>query len=229
VPAPAESVPAEPVTQAGGNRWGDLRRRVVSAAVLAPLALACLWLGGWAWRVLILLALLGMLDEWRRLRLPGGLGVAGAAWTVLAAAAFIWLRADPIVGRGNVLFVVVLVWLTDIGAYLAGRLIGGRRLAPRISPGKTWSGAAGGLLAAALLGFGAGRAAGAAVAVSLSVLAQLGDLAESAAKRRAGVKDSGTLIPGHGGLLDRLDGMLAAGPAAALLALMFGPGVALWQ
>ncbi len=219
----------EGAAPAAGSRWGDLRRRVVSAAVLAPLALACLWVGGWAWDVLVLLVVLGMLHEWWRMRLPLGLGLAGAAWSVLAGVAFVWLRSDVAVGRGNVLFLVMLVWLTDIGAYLAGRLIGGRRLAPRISPGKTWSGAAGGLLAAALLGFGAGRATGAAVAAGLSVLAQVGDLAESAAKRRAGVKDSGSLIPGHGGLLDRLDGMLAAGPAAALLALVFGPGVALWQ
>jgi phosphatidate cytidylyltransferase len=218
-------VRAEPASR----RWADLRLRVASALVLAPLALACLWAGGWVWRGLVLLALLGMVDEWRRMRLPAGLAAAGAAWSVVAAVAFIWLRGDATVGRFNVLFVVMIVWASDIGAYAAGRLIGGRRLAPRISPGKTWSGAAGGLLAAALLGLATGRAAGAAAAAVLSVLAQLGDLAESAAKRRAGVKDSGALIPGHGGLLDRLDGLLAAGPAAALLALALGPGVALWQ
>ena len=211
------------------RRWTDLRLRLASALVLAPVALACLWRGGWAWRALVLLAAVGMLDEWRRMRLPAGLAAAGVAWSLVAAVAFIWLRADATAGRVNVLFVVVIVWASDIGAYVAGRLIGGPRLAPRISPGKTWSGAAGGLLAAALVGLGAGRVAGAAVALALSLLAQLGDLAESAAKRRAGVKDSGALIPGHGGLLDRLDGLLAAGPAAALLALALGPGVALWQ
>ncbi|HET9020103.1 MAG TPA: phosphatidate cytidylyltransferase, partial [Acetobacteraceae bacterium] len=116
-----------------------------------------------------------------------------------------------------------------IGAYLSGRLVGGARLAPRISPGKTWSGAIGGLLAAALVGAAAGGGRGALVAAVLSVVAQAGDLAESAAKRRAGVKDSGRLIPGHGGVLDRLDALLAAAPAAALLALALGPGVALWE
>ncbi len=221
--------PAEPARSAGGRRWADLRLRVVSAAVLAPVVLACLWIGGPVWDVLVVLAALGMLDEWRRMRLGAALGLAGAGWSVLAAVAFIWLRQDAAVGRINVVFVVAVVWASDIGAYAAGRLIGGRRLAPRISPGKTWSGAAGGLLAAVLVGFGVGRVSGGAVAAVLSVLAQIGDLTESAAKRRGGVKDSGTLIPGHGGLLDRLDGMLAAGPAAALLAFGLGPGVALWQ
>ncbi len=222
-------VRAEQPARATARRWADLRLRVLSAAVLAPLALACLWSGGWAWRGLVLLAALGMLHEGRRMRLGAAPGLAGAAWVVLAAAAFMWLRSDATAGRGNVLFVVVVVWASDIGAYLAGRLIGGRRLAPRISPGKTWSGAAGGLLAAILVGAGAGRLPGGAVAAALAVVGQLGDLAESAAKRRAGVKDSGALIPGHGGLLDRLDGLLAAGPVAAVLALALGPGVALWQ
>ncbi len=225
------SVPgrAEPARGAASSRWADLRLRVVSAAVLAPLALACLWFGGWAWTALVALAALGMLYEWRRLAWGIVPGLAGAAWIVLAAVAFVGLRADAVAGRGNVLFVVVAVWASDIGAYLVGRLAGGARLAPRISPGKTWSGAIGGLLAAALAGAVAGRLSGALAAAALSVIAQAGDLAESAAKRRANVKDSGTLIPGHGGLLDRLDGLLAAGPAAALLALALGPGVALWQ
>lgn len=221
--------PAEPARSNGGGRWADLRLRVASALVLAPLALACLWIGGWAWVALIVLATLAMLQEWRLLAWGAGVLLGGAAWIVLVAVAFVWLRADPLVGRGNVLFVLILVWATDIGAYLAGRLIGGARLAPRISPGKTWSGALGGLVAAALVGASVGAGRGALVAALLSVVAQAGDLAESAAKRRAGVKDSGRLIPGHGGVLDRLDALLAAVPAAALLALALGPGVALWE
>ncbi len=220
MPGPAEG-------EAG--RWADLRRRVVSAAVLAPLAILCLWAGGWAWMGLVGVATLGLLDEWRRMARGVAAGAAGGGWIVLAALALVWLRADPVAGRANVLMVLVAVWASDIGAYLAGRLIGGARLAPRISPGKTWSGAAGGLLAAAAAGAAIGRGHGALAGALLSVLAQAGDLAESAAKRRAGVKDSGALIPGHGGLLDRLDGLLAAAPAAALLAHSAGPGGVLWR
>jgi phosphatidate cytidylyltransferase len=214
---------------AGAGRWSDLRRRIASAAVLVPLALLCLWAGGWAWAVLVGAATLGLLYEWRRMARGAACGVAGGGWIVLAAAALVWLRADPAAGRANVLMLLVAVWASDIGAYLVGRLVGGPRLAPRVSPGKTWSGAAGGLLAAAAAGAAAGRGHGAVAGALLSVLAQGGDLAESLAKRRAGVKDSGALIPGHGGLLDRLDGLLAAAPAAALLAHSAGPGVVFWR
>ncbi len=136
-------------------------------------------------------------------------------------AALLWLRADGATGRWNVLFVVFVVWASDIGAYAAGRLIGGTKLAPSISPGKTWSGAAGGLLAAVLVALAVAAVSGpvsarvVAVAAGLSVISQLGDLFESWMKRHLGVKDSGRLIPGHGGLLDRLDGLLAAAPVAA--------------
>lgn len=225
-------------------RWADLRLRVISAAVLAPIALICLWLGGWPWALLIAAATLALSYEWWRLcGNPGG-GWAARAWGVpyigCAVAALLWLRADQAVGRANVLFVLLIVWASDIGAYLVGRLVGGPRMAPAISPGKTWSGAAGGLLAAAGIGLLVGdllaqappQAPGLAtlgVAGVLGIAAQAGDLLESAIKRHFGVKDSGHLIPGHGGVFDRLDGVLAAAPAAALLALAFGRGVVLWR
>jgi len=154
----------------------------------------------------------------------------GVIYIGLPAVSLIWLRDSADVGRGDVLFVLLVVWATDIAAYLAGRLIGGPRLAPAISPGKTWSGAAGGLIGALLVGWSA--APGLAMlplAAVLSVAAQAGDLMESGLKRRFGVKDSGKLIPGHGGLLDRLDGVLTAAPAAALLALAAGRGVGFWR
>jgi len=113
--------------------------------------------------------------------------------------------------------------------YFAGRSIGGPKLAPRISPSKTWAGLAGGVLAALILGFLLHRFGGlpiqlAAASGVLAVAAQLGDLLESHMKRRAGVKDSGTLLPGHGGVMDRLDGVATAAPLAALLYLMLGQG-----
>ena len=117
------------------------------------------------------------------------------------------------------------MWAADVGAYAVGRSVGGPRLAPKISPNKTWSGLVGGLVAATLSGvFLAGwldvaflPGSGAMAAVVLGVIAQGGDLFESALKRRCGVKDSGRMIPGHGGLLDRVDSLLAAAPVAALM------------
>ena len=227
--------------RARAARWGDLRLRVVSALVLAPLALTAIWVGGLAFTLLIAAAAVGVGIEW--IHLCGAASwvrsrVAGLAWIALAGGCLIWLRADPTAGRANVLFLVLTVWASDVGAYMAGRLIGGPRLAPRLSPGKTWAGAAGGLAAAAAIGTlvalactGANPAAlgrAAALGAAASVLGQAGDLAESCAKRCFGVKDSGRLIPGHGGLLDRLDAVLAVIPAAALLAYLLGHGVVLW-
>jgi phosphatidate cytidylyltransferase len=161
---------------------------------------------------------------------------AGIVYIGLGAIALIYLRQGP-PGLADVLLVVFVVWGCDIGAYLTGRLIGGRKLAPFLSPGKTWSGAAGGLVCGTLSGVAvaagfqaqpAGLAAAAAVSAVLSVAAEAGDLLESAIKRHFGKKDSGNLIPGHGGLFDRLDGLIAAAPVACLLSLGAVPGQTLW-
>jgi phosphatidate cytidylyltransferase len=225
-------------------RWGDLGLRVASAAVLAPLALAAVWLGGWLFNTLIVAVALGLAAEWLMLcRQPaarhGGRWwpAAGLAYVALAAASLLWLRADATAGRANLLVLVLIVWAGDIFAYLVGRLLRGPLLAPSISPGKTWSGAAGGLLGAIAVGLAAAyvltgvapiwRAA--PLAACLGVIAQAGDLLESFVKRRLEVKDSSHLIPGHGGLFDRLDGLLAAAPVATLLAFTLGRGVVLWQ
>jgi phosphatidate cytidylyltransferase len=260
--------------------WGDLRKRAISAAVLAPLALLCIWLGAVPWTALLAVGVAGLAWEWvelcgaRPLAWPGvlvplavlaagavsaadreGLALAviaagalaawaasgrralalGVPYIALGGIALVWLRSGGAAGRTNVLFVVLLVWASDVGAYAAGRLFGGPKLAPLVSPSKTWAGSAGGLAAAALMGAavawasggGVGRAA--LLAGGLGVACQAGDLLESWIKRRFGVKDSGRLIPGHGGLLDRLDGLLAAAPAAALAGLSLGQGTLLWN
>jgi len=176
----------------------------------------------------------------RRVPLTGAAPATWLAFGVLyigaAGVALIYLRGDEAVGRGNVLFLFLVVWASDIGAYLAGRTIGGPRLAPAISPNKTWSGAMGGLLSAVAAGAAAAYVIHPApsghvflVTALLGLLTQAGDLFESWIKRRFQVKDSSSLIPGHGGLLDRLDGVLAAAPAAAVLALLLGRGVMLWH
>ena len=161
----------------------------------------------------------------------------GFPYLGLAAVALPRMRLDPVVGLANTLFVLSIVWASDIGAYLVGRLIGGPKLAPAISPGKTWSGAAGGLIGAGLAGMAVAACFSTGfsplhvieLALGFGVISQAGDLLESALKRHFGVKDSGRIIPGHGGLLDRVDALLAVAPVAALLALIVGRGVVLWR
>jgi len=230
---------AERRADRAAGRWSDLATRVASAVILAPIALAAVWHGGIAFTLMVAALMLGLTVEWLALcRRPGAarLWPAGLMYVALAGAALLWLRTDPVGGRADVMFLLAVVWAGDIGAYLIGRWIGGARLAPRISPGKTWSGALGGLAAAmaagllvALVASDAAAWRGALVGAALGIVAQAGDLLESYVKRRLEVKDSGHLIPGHGGLFDRLDSVLAAAPAAALLALTQGRGVVLWQ
>jgi phosphatidate cytidylyltransferase len=162
-----------------------------------------------------------------------GWAALGTVWIALACLACLWL--DRAGGRGAILWLFLTVWATDSGAYVAGRSLGGPRLAARLSPNKTWAGCAGGIVSAALVAWAVAHAAGASVSmlvaagIGLSIASQLGDLAESLAKRRFGVKDSGTVIPGHGGLLDRLDGMLAAAAFASLVTLAAGASPLAWR
>jgi len=154
----------------------------------------------------------------------GGVPYAGAIGIAPIA-----LRSDSEAGFVAVIFLFAIVWTTDIVAYFVGRLIGGPKLLPRVSPKKTWSGAIGGLAAAVLAALAVAKAAGlsgllsiALVAAALSCVAQAGDLFESRLKRRFGAKDSSHLIPGHGGLMDRLDGFVFAAAVAALIGTLRG-------
>jgi phosphatidate cytidylyltransferase len=155
----------------------------------------------------------------------GLLSAAGVLYTGLPAVALLWLRGDEPYGRMAVIFILALVAVTDTAAYFVGRAAGGPRLWPRISPNKTWSGLLGGILASAGAGALFAHLAGASVpalAVSglmLGLVAQAGDLAESALKRHFGMKDASNLIPGHGGFMDRMDGVVTVAVTAALFAL----------
>jgi phosphatidate cytidylyltransferase len=257
----------------GGSR--NLLMRVLAAMVLAPLAIAIAYAGGWLWTVLVMLAAIGLFVEWlmivglareSRVTGPGGAALALAGfylaagridaasvvlviglcavavlsperriWTatgfLYAAAAelaSVLVRLDQAYGFAALMLVLLVVWVTDIGGYFAGRGIGGPKLWPRVSPKKTWAGAIGGfaaslVIAAAFAAFKLGQIGPLLLlGAALSVASQLGDLFESAVKRRFGVKDSSQIIPGHGGLLDRLDGFVAAIVLAAIFGLLRG-------
>ncbi len=162
---------------------------------------------------------------------PGrrGWGAAGVAYAGIVLIAPMVLRRDRELGLLAMLFLFAVVWSTDILGYFVGRTVGGPRLAQRISPKKTWSGASGGALGALVAGIAVVSIAddiallpAICVAFVLSIASQAGDLFESAVKRRFGVKDASHVIPGHGGLMDRLDGFIAAGGMAALVGIMRG-------
>jgi phosphatidate cytidylyltransferase len=164
-----------------------------------------------------------------------GLSYASAALT-----ASVLVRLDQVWGFAALMLILLIVWVTDIGGYFAGRGLGGPKLWPRVSPKKTWAGAVGGFMAslAVAMGFaalGLGKMIPLLLlAAVLSVVSQLGDLFESAVKRTFGVKDSSQIIPGHGGLLDRLDGYVFAVVAAALIGFLrhgadgVGRGLMVW-
>ena len=169
----------------------------------------------------------GVVAAWPR-RHPGsnraGWGAGGVVYAGVALLAPILLRADEQWGFVALVFLFAIVWTTDIFAYLVGRLVGGPLLWPAISPKKTWSGAVGGLAggvaagtAVAYASVGIAPAVAGALALVLSIVAQGGDLFESAIKRRFGAKDASGLIPGHGGVMDRLDGFLVAALVAVLI------------
>ncbi len=222
----------------GGHEWTrlcnlDRRTNLLLLALLGPaLAGAFMVFGPFAGLLVLLgaICITGAAHADKRIWPIGGLAYLG-----FPALAILILRFDPQSGLEALIFLFAIVWLTDIGAYAVGRLIGGPKLAPAISPGKTWAGAIGGLLFAV-----AGALGGAgfmtiqlplgaiALALILSVATQCGDLLESWFKRRFGKKDSGTIMPGHGGILDRIDGLLFAAPTMVIIIVIQRGTVPLW-
>lgn len=215
----------------------DLPVRVASAIVVVVISLIALWLGGWAWAGFVMVVAGGVLYEWRALvRAMNPSPLRETFWTLggilylAPAAAMLMLMREGERGFADVLTLIALVAAIDIGAYFTGRAIGGPKIAPAISPSKTWAGLLGGILGAmAVLVLSAKLSAATpawwqvlGLAVLAAIVAQAGDFFESWMKRRAGVKDSGKLIPGHGGLFDRVDGLIAVSFLAALLAGLRG-------
>lgn len=159
------------------------------------------------------------------------MSAAGVAYVGLPVIAMLWLRDDATYGFVAILFVFAVVWGSDIGAFAAGRGIGGPKLWPRVSPNKTWAGLIGALTAGLVAGIifalvvpGVSVPGLAVTGLVLAFVAQMGDLAESALKRRFGIKDSSAIIPGHGGVMDRADSTVAVSIAVAILALLVNPG-----
>ncbi len=264
-------------------RLSAMSQRLISAAVLLPLAFGSAWLGGIYWAAVVLMFAIAMSWEWsticsRRDGAPAHFPAAGwlamlavaaavvgaasgrelPAFAVLAAGALLtgaigrslwlgvgvvyvglpsiailWIRSQDS-GLVTLAWILALVIAVDTGAYFAGRTIGGPKLAPRISPKKTWAGLAGGVVSASLVGWVTALLLElpqwlTLVAISglLAFVEQAGDLAESAFKRRFGVKDSSRLIPGHGGVLDRVDGLLAVSLAVGLAEYCLS-GMTIW-
>jgi phosphatidate cytidylyltransferase len=267
-------VPAKTPTRTGRS---ELVLRIVSSAVLAPLAIGVAYVGGWPYWAFWAAAAAGILWEWRKIvadpgPVPKGLGecmiaiaaasamtgrtdamalflglgvavegivatqmrfriwaVAGVLYAAVLAIACVLLRNDSDHGFVALVFLFAIVWATDILAYFVGRFVGGPKLWVRVSPKKTWSGAAGGVVGAVVAALVIARYANLAnwvalgvLALVLSVVSQAGDLFESAFKRRFGVKDSSHVIPGHGGFMDRLDGFVAAAAVALMIGIARG-------
>jgi phosphatidate cytidylyltransferase len=219
-------------TPSARSRWEGLTTRIASSAILAVIFLVILWIGGWLFTWLTIIAGLMMMREWNGLTEHDGplWRFAGLFYVSVPCASLIWLRNvhfDNVANAGLdlVFFVMLTVCATDVGAYFTGREFGGPKLAPVISPSKTWAGLGGGVATAVITAgishffvpYPSSVGLSIVLGILIALIAQGGDLFESWMKRRAGVKDSGTLIPGHGGILDRIDGLVFAVPLYAFL------------
>jgi phosphatidate cytidylyltransferase len=204
----------------------ELVVRSLAGLVLILLALGTAFLGGYSFAVFVALASVMIFYEWRRLVAGWGFGwkVAGFIYALLPALSLLWIRDRAPQGLELLLWIFIVTWTTDIGAYFAGRAIGGPKLAPGISPHKTIAGLVGGVVSATLAGYAWAELTSLSAALFwlaplFALAAQAGDLFESWIKRKAGVKDSGSWLPGHGGALDRLDGLVVVAALTAAVQL----------
>ena len=210
--------------------------RSLSALVMASFVLSAIWIGSPYFEALI--GLIGCLAimEWYRLilvnrpKFPNIIFMCfGVLYVLVPCLILVWLRNNGPHGLYFIVWFFVVIWSTDIGAYLFGKSIGGAKLAPKISPNKTWAGFFGGISSAVIVSFllyyflypMAGLFLFFLGCVIISIVGQIGDLFESWCKRRLGIKDSGKLIPGHGGILDRVDSLLLSTPIAGVVAIIF--------
>ena len=225
-----ESALSPPSSPSGAK--GELIKRAVTALVLVAICLPIMWLGGWALNILLLLIAFQMNREWEAL-IPSRewhWRMAGVAYILLPALSLLAIRHMEFAQSDDAsfyatLYPLAMVIATDTGAYFTGRLLGGPKLMPKISPKKTWSGLMGGiafsiavsLLMLPVVPWPENSGIAIILAVVFALLAQTGDFFESWLKRTHGAKDSGSLLPGHGGLLARLDGYIIVLPLYAML------------
>jgi phosphatidate cytidylyltransferase len=216
--------------------------RLISIAVLAPPFLAAVWFGSPYFEIVLIVGSLIAMYEWWGVASAGetrswpwcGFGLI---YIIIACVSLAALRALPEIGRDLILWLFLVVWAADIGGYVFGRLIGGPKLAPNISPGKTWAGTMGGFLAATAisglfsktLGGNHGMLFLAVAGLAIGFVAQIGDLFESYFKRKFDVKDSGAIIPGHGGILDRIDSILLVAPCVWAGTALFHGSALPWK
>ena len=227
---------ADMALQAGDPTHSGLAARTVSAVVLAPGVLAAVYFGTPFYEFVVGLMALILAWEWNRLCAGRVLWLLGGLFYIIVpCGALIHLRSDPAAGMETLLWLLAVVWATDTASYGAGRLIGGAKLSPVISPNKTWSGLLGGLGSAGIVGALTavilekdGVMVLAMLSAAIGLISQAGDLAESWIKRHFRVKDTSAIIPGHGGLFDRVDGLLAAAVAVAVIGELGKGGILTW-
>lgn len=193
----------------------DFAVRLLTAIVLIVIVLLAAVAGGYPFAILVAAIATATYYEWMRMVRGWGFGwkVAGFVYALLPALALLWIRERDADGLSLLFWIFIVTWTVDTGAYFAGRTFGKRKLAPTISPNKTWAGLYGGVASATLAAGAWALATGLSawlllLAPFFAVAAQAGDLFESWMKRRSGVKDSGHWLPGHGGLFDRIDGLI---------------------
>lgn len=220
-------------------KFQGLATRALTGSIAAIAALAMTLAHPYSFAILLIAACIIGMREWEGLNLKKTVQfrLVGLLYIVSAVTAMAWLRIHPFSsgddlsqGAEWIIGLFALVWATDIAAYITGRLIGGPKIAPRVSPNKTWAGLLGGMAASAAIAYGLSSYVptlpgphAVLIGAVIAIIAQAGDFLESGIKRRAGVKDSGTLLPGHGGLLDRVDGLLPASLAYAILVYIYAP------
>ncbi|HWA49906.1 MAG TPA: phosphatidate cytidylyltransferase [Dongiaceae bacterium] len=224
------------VPTASTDRWG---LSATLGVVTAALAVLLAGFGGYAGLALIAVAVGGIATfasgVFRDSKLAAW-SLLGVLYVAIPATALVLVRNDPEWGMATLLWIIALVVAADTGGYIAGRSIGGPKLAPRISPNKTWAGLGGAVAGAALIGFLTGFIVNhtnvwllVPLSAVLGIVEQAGDLVESALKRHFGVKDASHIIPGHGGVLDRVDGLLAVAVAVLLIGVWAGRSVLTWS
>lgn len=209
-----------------------LQQRILSSLILAPLVIAAIWYGSWPFWGMLLFAFAIGVYEWtnvaRKTDIDLPVSVFGILYIAFGMACFGVLRDH---GLLPVVMLICAVWMSDIGAYAAGKMIGGPKMAPSISPNKTWAGLGGGIAGSIAVFFVAdmisphyngGALLNIAYGTVIAITGQMGDLLVSKLKRRAGVKDMSQLIPGHGGLLDRIDSLLLACPVFFFMLKLVG-------